>query len=274
MNIWQKGARRFSIVSKTAFLLTPVVSLLAAGEVVAQNETDLVLEEIIVTAQKRSERLIDVPISIAAISAQAIEQMGIRELQEIDEYVPNLQISKGNSYATTITIRGVGSSSRNVGFDSRVGVYVDGVYMGQSPATNQDILDLERIEVLRGPQGSLFGKNTVAGAISLITKKPGEEFGGTVKVDVGNLGSRRVSLMTDVPIGDKLFAKLAVNKQERDGYVDNLPTGVELGEQDGFSYRLQLRSPLSENVEMNIVFDGLESERMNYTGAPVATRAA
>ena len=106
------------------------------------------IEQIIVTSQKRVKNLEEVPVSVAAMNEKAIEQTGLRELQEMDEYIPNLQMSKGSSYKTNITIRGVGSSSRNIGFDSRVGVYVDGVYMGQSPATNQDILDVERIEVL------------------------------------------------------------------------------------------------------------------------------
>ena len=204
------------------------------------------IEQIIVTSQKRVKNLEEVPVSVAAMNEKAIEQTGLRELQEMDEYIPNLQMSKGSSYKTNITIRGVGSSSRNIGFDSRVGVYVDGVYMGQSPATNQDILDVERIEVLRGPQGTLFGKNTVAGAISMITKAPDEEFSGKVKVDIGNYASRRIAASVNVPLSDSTFAKLSVNKQTRDGYVDNLPTSSSIGEQDSLSYRLQLKSILTD----------------------------
>ncbi|HBA58382.1 MAG TPA: TonB-dependent receptor [Alteromonas macleodii] len=229
------------------------------------------IEQIIVTSQKRVKNLEEVPVSVAAMNEKAIEQTGLRELQEMDEYIPNLQMSKGSSYKTNITIRGVGSSSRNIGFDSRVGVYVDGVYMGQSPATNQDILDVERIEVLRGPQGTLFGKNTVAGAISMITKAPDEEFSGKVKVDIGNYASRRIAASVNVPLSDSTFAKLSVNKQTRDGYVDNLPTSSSIGEQDSLSYRLQLKSILTDRVDINIALDGMDTERAPYTGSAFAS---
>ena len=110
-------------------------------------------EDIIVTATKRSEKLTDVPIAISVVSAQSLSQTGVRELSQLTGFVPNVQVTEHSDFRSAITIRGVGSNSRNIGFDSRVGVYVDGVYMGQSPATNQELLDLARVEVLRGPQG-------------------------------------------------------------------------------------------------------------------------
>ena len=94
---------------------------------------------------------------MSALGAEQIDQTGVRDLKSIAEYIPNLQISQSNDFRSTVTIRGVGAQSRNIGFDARVGVYVDGVYMGQSPSLNQELLDLERVEVLRGPQGTLFG---------------------------------------------------------------------------------------------------------------------
>ena len=138
----------------------------------AEEDDVKVYEGIIVTATRRAEKLSEVPIAMSVFGDDAIDQTSVRELSEMSEYIPNVSISGHNDFRSVITIRGVGSASRNIGFDSRVGVYVDGVYMGQSPAVNQELLDLERVEVLRGPQGMLFGKNTVAGAISLVTKKP------------------------------------------------------------------------------------------------------
>src|SRR5690606_36179056 len=140
-----------------ALLVAPLCAL-------AQQDPGFVIEEITVTAQKRTERLVDVPVAISG-------------------YIPNMQISEGNDFRSTVTIRGVGATSRNIGFDSRVGVYIDGVYVGQSPAINQELLNLERVEVLRGPQGTLFGKNTVAGAINLITRKPDDELRGMASID-------------------------------------------------------------------------------------------
>ncbi len=135
----------------------------AIGTTSAEQEEDVkVYEGIVVTATRRAEKLSEVPIAMSVFGDDSIEQTSVRELSEISGYIPNVSISGHNDFRSVITIRGVGSASRNIGFDSRVGVYVDGVYMGQSPAVNQELLDLERVEVLRGPQGMLFGKNTVA----------------------------------------------------------------------------------------------------------------
>lgn len=227
------------------------------------------LEEVIVTAQKRDERLTEVPISIASVSAENIEQTGIRQLKEVAEYVPNLSISSGTDFTSSVSIRGVGANSRNIGFDTRVGVYLDGVYLGQSPALNQELLDLERIEVLRGPQGTLFGKNTVAGAINLVSKKPGESLGGSVGIEYGNYNSRQVSASLNIPLTDNLYSKVAINKQLRDGLVENLATGNEINEQDGTSYRVQFRYAPGGSFEANLAFDGMETERLSYTGDAV-----
>jgi len=129
----------------------------------AQEAEDFAIEEILVTAQKRSETLQEVPIAISVFSADMIDNSQVKELRDLSEYIPNVNISQGTDFGARIQIRGVGANSRNIGFDSRVGVYLDGVYLGQGPALNQDLVDLEQIEVLRGPQGTLFGKNTVAG---------------------------------------------------------------------------------------------------------------
>ena len=144
-------------------------------------------EEIVVTAQKRAQKISEVPIAISAFSQENIEQTGITQLREVADFIPNLQISRGTDFTSSITIRGVGANSRNIGFDTRVGVYLDGVYLGQSPAINQELVDLERMEVLRGPQGTLFGKNTVAGAISLVSRKPTDELEGRFSAALGNL---------------------------------------------------------------------------------------
>lgn len=231
------------------------------------------LEEVLVTAQKRSENLTDVPISIAAITAQSLEQTGVRSLGDVAEYIPNLEISGSNSYSTVITIRGVGSQSRNIGFDSRVGVYVDGVYTGQSPGSNQDILDLERIEVLRGPQGTLFGKNNVAGAINMITKKPAQEFGGEVRAEVGNMNSYRVTGIVDIPLGDNIFTKISINDQQRDGYVKSIYSGDEGGEQNSTSARFQLMANLSDSIEMNFAYDWTDTDRLTLQQRSIGTDA-
>jgi len=257
--------------------LSSVIALSTAMSVTGtmpSTSAELVIEDIVVTATKRSERMKDVPISMSAISAEQLDQTGVRDLKSIAEYIPNLQISQSNDFRSTVTIRGVGAQSRNIGFDARVGVYVDGVYMGQSPSLNQELLDLERVEVLRGPQGTLFGKNTVAGAINLVTKKPGDELEGQVSADFGNLNYREFKGMVNIPISDKVSTKFSIAKTDRDGYVENITTGNDLMEIDTLAYRAQIRFQISDQLEINASFDGLNSESNTLVGEPVTDMLA
>ncbi|PHZ83250.1 TonB-dependent receptor [Paremcibacter congregatus] len=257
-----KCATLTSILGLSAALTSLTPAAVYAAEEIA-------IEDIVVTATKRSERLKDVPISMSAISAEQLDQTGVRDLKSIAEYIPNLQISQSNDFRSTVTIRGVGAQSRNIGFDARVGVYVDGVYMGQSPSLNQELLDLERVEVLRGPQGTLFGKNTVAGAISLVTKKPGDEISGQVSADFGNLGYREFKGMVNLPVSEKVSTKFSVAKTDRDGYINNIVTGNDLMEIDTLAYRAQIRVQVSDQLEVNASFDGLNSESLILIGEPL-----
>lgn len=274
----------------------------SAQEEGAEEETSNV---VIVTAQKRSERVAEVPIAISVFPQESIDQTGIQELRELGDFIPNMVVTQGTDFNSRIMIRGVGAPSRNIGFDSRVGVYLDGVYLGQGPSVNQDLVDLERVEVLRGPQGTLFGKNTVAGAVSLVSKKPSGEFEGKATVNVGNFNAVEAKLNVDFAFSDEVSAKLAVSSRTRDGYVKNvyeegqLPTtlntvagGVpifniplpfpietstppdtsdELNNQDTQSYRAQLRIQPSESLDINLAIDGLQSERMPVLGVPITT---
>ncbi|HEX6260368.1 MAG TPA: TonB-dependent receptor plug domain-containing protein, partial [Woeseiaceae bacterium] len=248
--------------------------LVAPLSALAQQDEGFLIEEIVVTAQKRTERLRDVPVAISVFSADAIDQTGVRELKDVADYIPNLQISEGNDFRSTVTIRGVGAQSRNIGFDSRVGVYVDGVYVGMSPAINQELLNLERVEVLRGPQGTLFGKNTVAGAINLITRKPDDELRGSASIDVGNLNYREIKGFVNLPFSDKVSTAFSVAKTDRDGYVENIITGNDLNERDVLAYRAQLRIEASDQFEINASFDGLNSESLILVGDPLTDMLA
>jgi iron complex outermembrane recepter protein len=223
-------------------------------------------EVVIVTAQKRAQNLTDVPIALSSFSKQNVEQTGITQLTELADYIPNLQISRATDFTSSITIRGVGANSRNIGFDTRVGVYLDGVYLGQSPALNQELLDLSRIEVLRGPQGTLFGKNTVAGAINLISQKPGDTFAGEISASVGNFNAREIQGLLNIPLSQSTAAKFSLSKLDRDGYILNLNTGHKLNERDSLAYRGQLRSEISDKLELNFSVDGLNTERLSILG--------
>lgn len=254
---------------KNLLLRTAISGVLLSSVATAQAQEAYKLEEVVVTAQKRSERLIEVPISISTVSAESIQQTGIKELKEMGDLTPNLQISQNSDFGTNITIRGVGANSRNIGFDSRVGVYVDGVYMGQSPAANQGLVDVERVEVLRGPQGTLFGKNTVAGAISLVSKKPGDEFEGSVSVNLGNYDNRELQTSVNLPLNENNSLKVYANQTVRDGYIKNLAIDKNIQERDVASGRMHLRSVLSDSLEMNISADYLTQDRLGFNGEPL-----
>lgn len=226
-------------------------------------------EEVIITATRRSEKLTDVPIAISVVGAKDIEQTGIRELSQVTGYIPNVQVSQHTDFRSAVVIRGVGSNSRNIGFDSRVGVYVDGIYMGQSPAINQELLDLARVEVLRGPQGMLFGKNNVAGAVSLVTSKPNDVFGGRVIANLGNFDHRELKGFLNVPLGTDTAMKFAISKTNTDGYVLNSVTGNMLNSKDVLAGRFQFRTKLSDNLEVNISADSLEADNLILVGEPL-----
>jgi len=224
---------------------------------------------IVVTAQRRTERLLDVPLAVSVLNSEMMEQTGVREISGIAEYLPNVQVTQSSDFNAAVTIRGVGANSRNIGFDTRVGIYVDGVYMGQSPAVNQELLDLERVEVLRGPQGTLFGKNTVAGAINLITQKPEHEFTGRFNIDVGNFGYTELGGVVNVPLGENAAGKLALSKVDRDGYVLNTTTGNYLGDRDVFSARAQITISPNDQLEINLSADALQARNHHIVGEPV-----
>ncbi len=229
------------------------------------------LEEILVTAQKRSQNLTDVPISISALSAESIENSGAKRLSDLTNLVPNVNISQTTDLNARVTIRGVGAQSRNIGFDTRVGVYLDGVYLGQSPALNQELGDLQQIEILRGPQGTLFGKNTVAGAINLITAAPStEEFFGSATASAGNYELQQLKANINVPVNDNLAVSLSANDMERDGPTKNIYNGVYVGDRNVTNYRAQILWQATDAITARLAVDGLDSDQTSLGREPAS----
>ncbi len=179
------------------------------------------IEEVIVTARKRQESIQDVPISITALSGAEIQEAGLLRLQDISSLVPNMTYLEANSNKfTNVTLRGI-SSGGGLGNDPAIGVYIDDIYIGRDSGFNSDLLDIERIEVLKGPQGTLFGRNTTVGAINITTKRPSEELEGQLLLDMGNYDYRRIGGLISGPLSDNVSAKLSVVDTERDGFLDN-----------------------------------------------------
>lgn len=221
------------------------------------------VEEVIVTAQKRSERLQDVPISIAVLGGDVVENASVTKVNDIGELVPNVAFESayGSSMESRLTIRGITGNVRNAGFESGVSVYVDGVYAGRPSAQNLNLMDIERVEVLRGPQGTLFGKNTIAGVINVVTRKPGDELEGKIVANVGNFNKLNVSGNLSAPLIDnKLYIGGSLYSNNRDGYVKNFFGGDDLGNEDNYGGDLKLRFLASDDLEINFRADYLKDD--------------
>jgi iron complex outermembrane recepter protein len=228
------------------------------------------LEEVLVTAQKREESLMDVPISILAVSGEKISNAGINDLSELSAYVPNLTITEG-TINTNIFMRGVGSGN-NRAFEQSVGMFIDGIYMGRSRQFRAPFFDLERVEVLRGPQGILFGKNTIAGAINLTTAKPhvGEEFNGSVSVEYEpEYGTETGMAIISGDVTDTLAMRLAYKHRSSDGWVENTGLNSDGPETKENTLRLAFSWEPSSDWQIDGKFEQSEFESEGLAVQPV-----
>ena len=200
------------------------------------------LEEVIVTATKRSESLQDIPVTVTAFSSETIQEAGIENASDLAILTPALNINVNTSpFNARMTIRGVGTAQTDPALEPSVGLFVDGVFLGRSGLGMSDLTDIERIEVLQGPQGTLYGKNTNAGAISVITKKPNfEEFEGYVEASAGDYSMYRLTASASGPLTDTLAYRLSGSKHERDGFYDN-SAGDDLNDADDWNIQGKLQ---------------------------------
>lgn len=228
------------------------------------------LEEIIVTARKRNESLQEVPVSVSAVTNSTIQKTGASKVRDLEYMVPNMVFSGFWDTQASIAIRGVGDFTRNMGYEMRVGIYVDGIFAGRSGSANQELLDIERVEILRGPQGTLFGKNTIAGAVSLTTVKPDGNFGGYITAEYGNYDLFTAKGSVNIPlIEDKLYSKFSLIRKTRDGYVENLFEGQkDAASLDYVIARAQFRAILGDRTEANLTFDYKDDSHEAYLGEP------
>jgi iron complex outermembrane recepter protein len=246
-----------------------VLSLAAtASPALAQSSTEgaLQLEEIIVTAQKRSESLVDVPISMAVFSAEMLGDMGVTNLLALENRIPNVVLDSADwDVSQRVAIRGISSTARTVGQETGFGVYVDGVYMGRAETYNQKLPDIASVEVLRGPQGTIFGKNTIAGAISLNTRRPAEELEGNVTLEAANYGTQRAAgYISGSLIDGLLYGKVSGTLGSSDGYAKNVWDGSKQGKYDVAQTRMQLRATPSQQLEMLLSADYYKREYTPY----------
>ena len=229
----------------------------------AAHAEQLALEEVIVTARKRVESLQETPVAVTALDADALRDAGVRNLADLNQLAPNIEVSNGNgnSGIANIYIRGVGQRNTGANIDSGVGIYLDGVYVGRPDGALLDVNDIESIQVLRGPQGTLFGKNTTGGALVFTTNKPVDEFEGSVGVRVGNYDRLDADFVLNVPITDQLFTRLSGVAITRDGYVDNLYDGEDYIDEDRQSLIWQTRWLASDDLVFDLNVNWAETDQ-------------
>jgi iron complex outermembrane receptor protein len=223
----------------------------------ADNPGDFALQEIVVTAQKRTENAQTVPISMSVFGAEELQNSGSVRIGDFAGLIPNLYIDTEDSLrSTAISIRGILSDPNNVDIEPAVGVYVDGVYMDRPTTINAGLYDMERVEVLRGPQGTIFGKNTIGGAIDFISKKPTQQQEIGVTVDYGNYNDRRVQLVANTPIiSDVLAIRGAFQFERRDGFLENL-AGPDNNDANNVNGRVSLGFTPNDSFNAILRVDG------------------
>ncbi|WP_439532819.1 TonB-dependent receptor, partial [Polymorphobacter sp.] len=218
-----------------------------AQDAMAQDDGST-LDTIVVTAQRRSESVQNVPIAISAFSAETLSDRGIATPLQMVNYVPNLfgANNTGLGSANAYYIRGLGNTESIASFDPPVGTYVDDIYMSRQNGNNFAFFDIDRIEVLRGPQGTLFGRNTTGGAVNVILKRPGDVIGGYVEGAYGAYNKKMVRGSIDLPLNQAISVKLSGYYQDDDGYVNNTTTGERNNDSDMAGARGAIQMKITE----------------------------
>ena len=213
----RKAPLKSVLIAASALSMAPAAAL-------AQS----VIEEVVVTAQKRSENLQDVPITISAFTANALQERAVGNVAQLSNLAPNVTLDGGTPFSgspavLSAFVRGIGSDDFAFNIDPGVGIYVDGVYLARTVGANQDLLDVERIEILKGPQGTLFGRNTIGGAISIVTRDPDDQFKFTGDVTAGSYKLLQARGSADVPLGEGLSSSITFGIKSREGVVKRVP---------------------------------------------------
>ncbi len=233
----------------------------------SENADKSTIERIEVTAQKRVTSLQETPVAITAFNPEAIEKFGIEDISDINALAPNVRISPaiGSSFNVGINIRGLGVTEPSLAIDPKVGIYLDGVYLARNAGAIFNVVDLERVEVLRGPQGTLWGKNTTGGALSLVTKKPSEEFEFNQTFTVGSYNEFKSKTSIDTGEFANFTAKLTYMHGQQDGWAENTFEGAKekhLGAEDLDALRFALRYS-GDNFTVDYSYDQTDSESVS-----------
>jgi len=254
------------ILSKATLVFS--TSILALG--LASVATAQVEDEVIVTATKRAETIFDVPLAVTAVSGETLSKAQIRDISDLQKIAPALTFSQSTGGLQSVfSIRGIGTAGNNTGLEQSVGVIIDGVYRGRPGAAMNDYININQIEVLRGPQGTIFGKNTSAGVINVRTAKPSFESTVLADVTLGNYGLQQYRGMISGPISENLAISVAGSHQKRDGYIDNLTDSSTLNNRDRWSIRGQLLWEPIDELSIRIIADHSQADENCCVAVPV-----
>ena len=259
-----RACRLALIAALSAGLSLSVAAQEGAGETapdVEENE-GVDLDALQVTARRRQEALRDVPISVTAFSGDELQDIGAQDITYLKQAVPNttIEVSRGTSTTLTSFIRGVGQQDPVSGFEAGVGVYIDDVYLNRPQGAVLDVYDVERIEVLRGPQGTLYGRNTIGGAVKYVTRRLGREPAGSVRGSLGSFSQRDIKLSGETPIGDSLAIGATVASFNRDGFGRNLETGLENYNKDLLAFRASAEWMPTTDTFVRLAVDYLDDD--------------
>ncbi|WGM37566.1 TonB-dependent receptor [Caulobacter sp. NIBR1757] len=257
--------------SASALVLSAIMSTaaFAQDEPAAADDGVNTVDTIVVTVNKREQNLQDVPATVTALSGELMQDAGVKDIKDLQILTPGLTVtSTSNETVTTARIRGVGTVGDNPGLESSVGIVIDGVYRPRNGVSFGDLGELQRIEVLKGPQGTLFGKNTSAGVINILTAEPEFEFGGNAELTFGEYGTRGGSVSVTGPIfGDNVAGRIFFAKRERDGFLnvktgDGPRTSDEDVNQDFWTIRGQILATPSDDLSIRMIADYTERDEM------------
>ena len=240
------------------FILTPLAFALQTGSVFAQDPS-FTLEEIIVTAQRRAENVLEVPISITVETAASLQKKGVTTLEGLSLQTPSL-VTQDGGRISSVAIRGLGSAGLDT-VESSVGIYIDEIYYGRSRLSRNPLFDMDRIEVLRGPQGTLYGRNTIAGAIAMHTARPTEEFSARLLAEAGNLDSHKLEGSISGPLADNFAMRLAVLNSKRGTYLKN-EIGPDGAGQDTEGYRVSASWNPAEDLSLFAKYETMVHEQV------------
>jgi iron complex outermembrane recepter protein len=270
----RRSTAKWLALGLPCLLLQPGLGIAQTPPDTAETEAEAI-ESILVTARRRAENLQDTPVAVTALSAAALERQQIVNTTDLDKVAPNIQFHSygtltGNNSAAQVFVRGIGQTDATPAVDPGVGVYIDDVYMGRAVGAAMEFRDIASVQILRGPQGTLFGRNTIGGAVLLTTNEPGTDAGNSVRVGLGEDNLREAFGAFDVPLGGDFSARLALGLRQRDGYVTRVSDGKDLGDEDMRTGQLALRWKPSEAFTLTLRGDYTKEDE---NGSPFVFRA-